>query len=77
MDRNQRFRVLRRHFSWSPNRNLGLIHIQLENQPKVWQIRVDNAAEFAAILALLQGDQPVYGTADGWLTTTEEGPVKP
>lgn len=76
MSRTERFAVLRYHSSWSPNRNVGLIQVELEGQAKPWLIRVDNAAEFSAILLLLGGSRPVFGTGDGWLTTTTDGPVK-
>jgi hypothetical protein len=69
-------RVLDHDAAWNPARNLGRVVIRLHDRSKPWLIRCDDAAEFAAIVGLLRGPAPVFGTDDGWLTTQAAGPIE-
>lgn len=58
---------------WHAENNRGVIEMRLEgDRKKMW--RGDSAAEFLAILQILQGDDDPRLTDKGWIATGKEVP---
>lgn len=57
---------------WSINQNKGRISLKIEGEAALKKLSIDNAAEFTAILTILQGDSTASLSNNGWITTTEE-----
>ncbi len=66
-------KIERYHAAWHPKNNRGAIRLWLANgQATTW--RGENAAEFSAILQILQNDESVFVTNNGWISTGPEEP---
>lgn len=57
--------------AWNIDTNVGKIRIKIEGQNQPKNIPLSNAAEFVAILSILQGDGTAYINNNGWIGSSE------
>jgi hypothetical protein len=67
-------RVLKYRVAWHPQQHQGVVVVQLTGDGAPLEWRGGDAAEFSAIVHLLQSGDMMYVTPQGWISSNASDP---